>query len=391
MRKTLIAALVIAGATGQVVAQHVKEATLKFALTHQFQSEVYVDGFLADGIANADKNLQPTWQWALEGGHKITYVSSDKSTKFGTAYKTKKIDSAYIIKSLGVALNVSFPTKATLVVYKYANLYDLPPYPTLPGWMYNPTVADVPGGFAWSYPYPTESIFAWPSENSIRWNYVWYNGENEASLAAQDIQHWVGVYVKWFDSNNNPHCVNVTPFFAFEEGYCNFCWDTVDRVTDGTISTTTANPAPCVLGGGRTGITGNGTTKWYQTIKFDNTRLNASLLQNNLVQYYQDAYLLDLVPLPYTPGPKSVLNALRMTVSGVATYKWQFKNLDQGLVAVMGTINVDKAGGYGGSPFCGVYTGTFSIAEASILEADQISTPCGLVAPIWNSGLLTNP
>src|SRR5450759_1000260 len=62
-------------------------------------------------------------------------------------------------------------------------------------------------------------------------------------------------------------CFDVTPFFALEESYCYYCWDTMDRVTDGKVTFGTSTTAPpCATGSSACGVSGTRTTLFLSLI-----------------------------------------------------------------------------------------------------------------------------
>ena len=92
--------------------------------------------------------------------------------------------------------------------------------------------------------------------------------------------------------NPNLQCFDVTPFFAFEESYCKFCWDTMDRVTDGSITRgQTVSDPPCAGGLTQCGVKGSGTTKIYWTVKFNSADELSNLNPNTLLRKYYIGYL----------------------------------------------------------------------------------------------------
>jgi len=358
MRKTLIAALVIAGAASQVEAQHVKVATMTFSLTHQYQSSV-VDksGYAYEPARPRDNSVPPNWMswWVLDNGlNSVKYTS-----------KTKKITTANVISAISYTLSQKsvFSSQARLVVVDYENVMTFPPYPNLP-WM-----IDAAGALP-TYNWPAGGA-NWPDEAVIRWNYHYTTAGGELSdlgLGAEghNTQVWI------LDAPNaNPlwRAVNVSPFFEIEENSCMFCWDTVNRVTDGNLT-----PAPnvaCIGGGG--GVSGCGTTKWYSIVKFNNTLGNAHIdpaLSADAQAYYAETAanggkgFTTMAPAPVGTGVAGVDRALWFTVGGVVTYKWCYKALgtDEPVVPI-GTMNMSSAQGYGASPFCGVVTGSVTITE----------------------------
>lgn len=367
MRKTLAAALVVSvGLGGQAYAQHEKEATVNFSLTHQFQKPVKVNG------------VESRLSWpAIEACNgTVSYKSV-----------SKKITSQNIIKSISAAISWNQTTgkrnsalwtsSAVLVMSEYENVLIAPPYPNYPTWM--PVPGDLPGGELgnlgssqlWTEPWTTEG-FAWPNDNSIRWNYI--DLDPDCAPDAVNYEHHTRFWIK--DPKNVSslyQCFEVTPFFEIEEAYCYFCWDTIDRVTDGSITSGLSGGAICERGPS-CGVKGSGTTKWYATIRFNNTVDNF-----NLLSWYRINYELLVNPTPAQVGADFSDLSLQFTVSGVMTYKWSYKQLgkDEAIVCI-GTMSANLQG-FGASPYCGVFTGSVSIPEKIILaeQCCQCSTGGG--------------
>jgi hypothetical protein len=262
------------------------------------------------------------------------------------------------------------PLTAKIVVVNYDNGQLLPPYP--------PTVDNfyaAPPVNVWNAPYNLGTIpdpaaadgaemqLAWPNQNYISW------GKPDPS--SFPVAQWIGARVFVLDPKNaniNLRCFDVTPFFALEESFCKFCWDTMDRVTDGTITRGTAvTDPPCATGGTSCGVQGSGTTKIYWTVKFNNVAGNWLRNPNFLLEWYYvniiglDAFSTYGAKLDDTDVPAS-LTSLAFTVNGVATYTWSFKKLSDGFSWPMGTMSM-TSGGHGYSPMCGVFSGPVSMVE----------------------------
>jgi hypothetical protein len=281
-----------------------------------------------------------------------------------------------------------FRTTAKIVVVNYDNGRYLPPYPPTEDYVgdettsFDTAVWNAPWFLAGkpdiSQPDGTIIPLNWPNQNYISWGKLWLNNENEFSP-----QQWVGARVFIIDPGNanlNLRCFDVTPFFALEESYCYYCWDTMDRVTDGTIifGTSQSTP-PCASGTFSCGLKGSGTTKLYWTVKFDNVMGGWEDDANapNLILSYGlkngSLYYDDIVgwngangdtfgwKLDDTDEPGSAF-ALGFTVSGIATYPWKFKVLSDGATWPMGKYSM-SASGYGFSPMCGLYSGPVSMTE----------------------------
>jgi len=278
------------------------------------------------------------------------------------------------------------PATARIVVVNYNNLQQAPPYPPTED-NYSPTIkANV-----WNAPYNLQgSPFTgldprningqeiqlnWPNQNYIAW------GKPSPYAGAVGNQVWIGARVFVLDpanANVNLRCFDVTPFFTLEEGFCWFCWDTMDRVTDGTVtrgSTTTISDPPCATGltVSTCGISGSGVTYWYWTVKFNNVNAKFNRNPNYLLDWYYkgprsftgiDSGSLYFygADLDDTKADQS-FQGLAFTVSGIATYNWQFQTLSDGFNWSMGTISSAYMFGHGYSPMCGLFSGTVTIAE----------------------------
>ncbi len=278
----------------------------------------------------------------------------------------------------------AFTTAAKIVAVNYDNGRYLPPYPPTQDY-----VNDESTGFdtaLWNAPWylsgkpdlnnPDGTIIPlnWPNLNYISWGKLWLEGESAT---------WAGARVFIIDpknSNPNLRCFDVTPFFAFEESYCYYCWDTMDRVTDGKITFgTSSSQPPCAGGASSCSVSGSGTTRFYWTVKFDNVQggwendANApnyvlsdgfgkySLYYNGICGFESSWGDTFGFKLDDTDQPNSQY-ALSLNVSGIATYTWKFKALSDGASWPVGKYSM-TASGHGFSPMCGVFSGTFSLTE----------------------------
>lgn len=420
MNKTLVAAaLLSAGVAGQVGAQidfpfgpsyqvtdpafivpTTKWGLLNISLNNQFQA--YQRGSQNWGVKiNPPVAEFPNRTWTSDS---YSYLNNCLGTVTYTSDK-KTINNKSIIAALNAGLRRSkggtpgplnapgslwagsFTSNAKIVVVNYENKGGLPPYPptrdafdvqdddifetadegdllfTAANAPWN--LAGIPDEFATDGTYIP---LAWPNQNYISW------GKPDETA---EIFNWVGTRVFVIDTaNSNPllRCFDVTPFFAFEEAYCKFCWDTLDRVTDGKIVRNADIPsdAPCAINPDiQCGVTGNGVTKIYWTIKFSNVGSDQQLYPNLLLDRYYGAYLGNLgfeqdeivygTILDDTDISASQ-TSLVFNVSGVATYKWSFKKLSDGFMWPIGNWSM-SASGHGYSPLCGVFTGSVSMPE----------------------------
>jgi hypothetical protein len=288
----------------------------------------------------------------------------------------------------GGKFNTGSATK--LVVVNYENLDKLPPYPptidmfyglnptTLPQAPFNaPYDVDFTPNTAPAAPDGTLITLAWPNLNYISWGKP---DQDSATFA------WKGARVFVIDPKNvneNLRCFDVTPFFALEESYCAFCWDTTDRVTDGSITRTTdqGNDPPCATGTADScGIKGSATTRLYWTVKFNNVASIWAADPNLLAwRYYAIACNFQANAWGGTVGGAPVgygvklddtdfigsQNALVFAASGVSTYgtPWKYQKLSDGFNWPMGKWSMGSAQGHALSPMCGVVTGSISITE----------------------------
>jgi len=412
----------INGDTGNVAnpVPTTKLGLLTFSLNNKFQG-YSVGGHWGIEVKPSDPRLGTvTWD-------NISYTYGDASECNGTAtYKsgTRQINNPAIIGAInkalswpvgknaalqadntvlgGILVNPVSPylgqfgtNTAKLVVMNYDNGRALPPYPSTED--YVGTEGTGVGTFdtaVWNAPWylhglpnfvqqdgttgtqPDGTIIAlnWPNQNYISWGKLWVN---------DGVDEWVGTRVFIIDPKNvnvNLRCFDVTPFFALEESYCYYCWDTMDRVTDGKITYgTTSSSPPCATGVSSCGLSGSGTTLFYWTVKFNNVQggwgddANASnyllsygfnrgsLYYNNIVSISPLAGTVYGWKLDDTDEPGSQF-ALGFTVSGQATYSWSFKKLSDGASWPVGKYSM-TASGHGFSPMCGVFTGPVSMTD----------------------------
>ena len=309
-------------------------------------------------------------------------------------------------KQIGNSGNGVFTSKATLAVWNYDNLLSAPPYPPyLPETSVDADGNPLPAASTFNAPLVPEvdlvtpavtdvlidvelagtttgSQWTWPNLHTIDW--VDYDGTSSRTETL-DPSLWPKARVFVLDATNPNviyQCVDVSPFFSFEEAYCYFCWDTVDRVTDGSFATGSAGEI-CI--GSSCGTSGNGTTRYYMTIKFNN---------QNALNFWLNAYapgtvaavediiapwlpLNNLVPPTYTfpvsitdpvsgntitSRPMAVEAELQFAVSGVFVYPWKFKSVN-GITGAFGTMTMAQATGFASNPWCGVLGGSVKIVE----------------------------
>lgn len=373
MRKTLLAALAVSASIGGQVfnasatdvlvnATPNKVGDLSFALTDTYQYKVYVNNALSTntlGVLTGD-NCNDTFK----------YVTS-----------TAKIDTKRVIAAINSSLvtatnsclgkvhlwNGAFTSSAKLVVYNYDNVIPAPPYP--------PYLMDNTGDLvtlnAFNGPRATtgtdiDSYNCRIDDLGVYWNWAnqkqvdWVNyDESDCSLITPDTGLHPKTQVFVVDpknSNIERQCVNVTPFFSFEEAYCYFCWDTADRVTSGNLKTT--GSTDICLGSSACALTGSGTTKFYLTIKFNNWG-GGGAFNNNWLNHYYSTSTTCLTSF----GNPGAVNWLTFTVAGVVSYSWKMNSATA--YVPMGTMTMGMANGFGNNPYCGVLSGSVKITETT--------------------------
>lgn len=335
-----------------------KVGVLNFALSDTYQHYVLLN----------TKQSQSSACELLLCGNKVQYQTT-----------TEQINNKRIITAIGKALGVTFTTKAQLAVVNYDNDIPAPPYPpylacenvgaTPPDTFNAPW--DLIAGLETSDYYDL-SFGAWPNAKLIDW--VDYNqaASDNGVLGRDGLTQVASEYKSnpsWMWNKSEVHisdpsnpsallqCYDVSPFFSFEEAFCYFCWDTVDRVSVGTFQTTSAATGDICIGGGGCGLKGGATTKFYMTIKFNNVASENQYIAANFPLIYLDVNTID---------------ELSFSVGGVVSYPWTFKKLD-GVSGAFGTMTMATANGYGREPYCGVLTGNVKITETT--DA-RVPLPC---------------
>ena len=347
-----------------------KVGDLSFALTDTYQRYVYLNG------AQNQFTIYNAAGDAAEPG----LLNCDAALKYSTL--TEKIDNKRVIAAIGKVLRASFTATAKLALWNYDNGVPAPPYPP---------VLPSPMAVAWNGPRCAFGNLVenevgdwfWPNLNQIDWvDYDWPVKTGDLLPATR----WPNATVYISDPKNpNPalQCIEVSPFFSFEEAYCYFCWDTVDRVTSGNLTVTTE---PCI--GGLCSTTGKGTTKFYLTIKFNNDPTDNIWITLN--DNFGTA-----VPIPdagsyadqlWNQGAYSLVNGfadlpalsvLKFTVAGVVNYPWAAKTVN-GIKSTFGTMTMAKANGYASTPWCGVLDGTVKIVDTTDAT---VLVPCVAIHP----------
>ena len=360
----MIAALVVSASLGTMAANAAtaigKVGVLNFALTDTYQHFVYLNGAQNQVTACSLKDCNP---------EVVKYVTG-----------TDKINNARIIAAIGKTLGVKFTSKAKLAVVDYDNDIPNPAYPMYLECEFNPEASapgadtfnapvdfifnvnndpTVNGGFVWEDALFDFSFGAWPNEQQIDW--VDYSSTTPEWAASVNTGLWPVATVHISDPSNvsiDLECVDVSSFFSFEEAYCYFCWDTVDRVTSGSATVTTQTTGTICTLGSNCAFKGSGTTKWYFTIKFNN---NPNVNQFLALEYGVDG-ISDI----------GSVDELTFAASGVISYPWVYKTVD-GLGDVWGTMTMAQAGGFANDPFCGVLAGSITITET---DNTKVPLPC---------------
>jgi hypothetical protein len=412
MKRTILVALVITASIGSQVNLSAAAATgstklgfLTFALTDTYQ------GPSSRGVRTNPGNIATTntVPALLECAGAYKYQSS--VIALNNASVLRAISTAFTgvdFKQVGGAGNGVFTAKAKIVIWNYDNVLPAPPYPPyLPQLDGLPAADTMNGPLIYNYDITTSTteyddwvdwalnalsplegtwqyFWVWPNLEQIDW--VDYDGL--ASRQGGGINNTPAVFpeAQVFvsdPSNGNAlyQCVNVSPFFSFEEAYCYFCWDTVDRVTDGTFGTGALGEI-CI--GSSCATKGAGTTRWYMTIKFSNNDALNTWLNTygptlvaaaaNVIAPWLPSDLPYAYPQLQTPsgqGEGSILVKplpieawLQFSVGGVVVYPWQFKTV-QGVYGPFGTMTMAQANGFGNNPWCGVLVGSVKIAEGT--------------------------
>jgi hypothetical protein len=358
MKKTiLLAALVISASIGSQVASAAgatKVGVLTFALSDTYQQNILQNGL----------------QTPIPAATETYFANCNANLKFVT--KTEAINTITVINAIGTALGVHFTSRAQLGIVNYDNNIPAPVYPQYlvnELGVYGTDPADAYGTLAFNGPRSGNpaggdgnfiaAMGQWPNEKQIDW--VEYDKVDATGDVGAD--RWPKSQV-WLSDPTNPNtalqgCINVTPFFSFEEAFCYFCWDTVDRVSSATLASVAGPQGDVCLGGvGGCGLKGSGTTKWYMTIKFNNSAA-ADVWLN---QQDEAGYAYDISPVANLGNLTTINQEVIFAVSGVVSYPWTIKPLNA-LATAFGTMTMSQANGYGNNPYCGVLTGSVKITE----------------------------
>lgn len=453
MRTTLLTGLLVAaGVGGQAFGYDYdytpnranKLGVLQLSLANQYQ--LYWNG--SSSVTKAGTFGVMTAPWTTK-----TYRWNDQSYRTlenceGSVYyksASGKVDNVRLIQAINAAMmavdgtnfglfinpsavNIwrgALGVKTTkLVIARYENEQQAPPYPPNMDVYWNGFVTDTNNPDVWqaqwyNAPWDSDITLAtygdmyqlqWPNKNANAWGKPRTLGDGSGIAWDYEIAPVIsgdvarvgkpGMQVFAIDPKNvNPNlrCFDVTPFFTFEEGVCQYCWDTMDRVTDGIIQKASIVPGslelPCQAPGPTPeavcSVKGSGNTKFFLNIKFNNVSADRSIningAGNPLLENYYTVIMggpeLGLLtwgtPLAFgarlDAGDRTAsVAALNFEVSGVTTYAWAYKP-----VAISSTFKVTEAmgkmsltaQGHGWSPMCGILTGPVTITEVGALDA----------------------
>ena len=350
MKKSAIGAVLITAALGSQVlnAQVTKYGVMTFALTDTYQSKVLLNNVTSTNSV-------------------VGLVGCDAAVKYQTL--TAKIDNKRVISAIAPVLGVTFTSKAQLVVVDYDNTIPAPPYPQYLVYLTSATDLDGPAATKNAPIVAGALLEDWPIDAQIDWvNYpLAPAGTVTTPNDAKDVTPKTQVFV--YDSSNPVaarRAVEVSPFFSIEEAYCYFCWDTVDRVTVGSL--TTDSQSDICIGPGGCSVKGSGTTKYYLTVKFNNNRtinsyINALSNGGTYLANLQTDGVMDATATDF--NQVNAANWLQFSASGVVTYSWSIKAINS-VATAMGTATMTQANGYANNPYCGTLTGSIKIVDTKV-------------------------
>lgn len=360
----------------------------------------------------------------------VTYKS--QSTKINNQRLIQSINAAMLAvdgDSRGLFVNPSAAniwngklgeTTTKLVITRYENEQQAPPYPPTMDVYWNGYVAVTGNDDVWQaqwynapWDYGTTLGMAYGDMFQLQWPNKNVNSWGKPRTTAGGTLTWdyeiapivsdgtvrvakPGMQVFAIDPANvnvNLRCFDVTPFFTIEEGVCQYCWDTMDRVTDGKIVKSSLIPGsldlPCQAPGPTPDaictVKGSGTTYFYMTLKFNNISAERSININGagnalLKDYYtiivggpKLGALTWTTPLAFgtkldAADKTGSAASLNFEVGGLTTYKWAYQPVtitgNLKVTEVMGAMSLN-AQGHGWSPLCGVLTGPVTITEVA--------------------------
>jgi hypothetical protein len=414
MKRTILIALVLSASIGSqvtlraaTVAATQKLGSLSFALTDTYQGPASVP---SRGVRAVTGNLAVTDTVSALTNCAGNFKYLSDTTALNNASILRAISSAITgnaYPQAGGSGNGIFTSKAKIVIWNYDNTIPAPPYPP-----YLPQLEATPAPAAATINGPliqdpgaspvTDTIvsaagvfsgtqlWAWPNLDQIDW--VDYDGTASQDRATLDPALWPKALVYVEDSGaNSPYpCLNVSPFFSFEEAYCYFCWDTVDRVTDGTLSTGNSTSGDICIGSSTIGSStqcktkGSGTTRFYLTIKFNNVNSDNSWLDNTVAGVSVRPWLPANPYNAITANTVPAVAVLHFTLSGVVSYAWTITSKN-GISAAFGTMTMSTADGFAGNPWCGVLKGSVTVTETT--DAAVNPNYIGCIVPFVNPNL----
>jgi len=358
MRKTLIAALVIAGAAGQVVAQLVKEDTITLSLKGERQISV-----------SNSKSVPNDGNWSS-----VPEYYKTESIKYGTSELLRSIDK--VLKR-----GYSSQAKLVLVQGELSGFFNIDKELE--------AVKEKAGNNAPGPKFDATTYTSTIKHLSVRLA----NGRHIANVPAPFVtagsyppghfQPWGQIFVK---DPVGPKCDNVTHFFSISVEECYDCFYLNSFITDTTFTFkagTSSGPPCCTV---PENLLGNGKDRYYMMLGFDNTTHNPFLNKTKPL-YYQGvegltpfgkgANVVDgITPDGITPYQDPIRANLggyiaevsRFTLNGIMTYTWSLKLLNKNDVApdFLGTGKYE-ANGYGFfGLYCSLLTGSFTFSEKTV-------------------------
>jgi len=238
MKKTLIAAALVACAATQLFAQNAKQDVITFQLTRYAQNSV---------STAANQNNAGFW--------------SQGPLYYRTT--TTKIANSDVLNAIAE------------VLYRNPGKYGSMAQIVL--------VQGEMGGF-FGYPYNNVDLTA--QDSTITGDNIrlatgrnMTNNPITGGMPPGHNQPWGQIYVKTYDSKGNTIlCDNVSFFFVIQVQECYDCFYLSSFITDTTFKLTESKGPPCCAGSSVT--VGSGKDKYYMTLQFDNTYNNPYLNDN---------------------------------------------------------------------------------------------------------------
>jgi hypothetical protein len=374
MKKTLITAVALAACATQLLAQNAKEDVISFNLTLQQQKSV---------STSSSKTVLNQGNWSQAPRYYLTM--------------SKKLTQADVIKDIAIVLhgNPGYYSSRSQLVMVQAELSGFI--------VVGEDLAAATGSPQPSFDTFTPTLSA-TSVDSI--SVPLATGRNYATnkldgrWAPGHHQPWGQIYVK---DPVNARCENVTFFFAIKVAECYDCYYLNSFISDASFSYSGGGSAipPCCFTA--VNLNGSGTDRYYMTFSFDNTINNPYLnpLTNagnaafyvgdaggpwpgiigrtpNLHSSFKNPGILDTTsqdgvtpdffqyqdPIAFQVGQIDPY-ALRFSFSGIVTYKWSMKFINNNDPArnFIGTASSTVAGTAYERLICGYVSGPFSISE----------------------------